>query len=101
MVAVAAAVKGAKRRGKRGKEAKRSAKVKERAMEAESAPEENDQFVLQHQQKASASTAPYMAPLDPATTCTPAPSPAPLSIFGTPIPAFHLELGTLGGFASE
>ena len=39
-VAAAAATKGTRRRGKRGKEARRMAKVKDRATEAESAPEE-------------------------------------------------------------
>ena len=90
-VVAAAAVKGAKRRGKRGKEARRSSKVKE-AMETESAPEGNNQSVLQLQQLPQGSTAPYLAPLDPATTCTPRPLTL-MSITGTPILAFSLKHG--------
>ena len=84
MVAASVAAGGTRRRGKKGKEAKRMAKMKV----TESAPEENNQLVQQFLKIALATDAPCSAPLDPATTCPP----PVCSIFGKPIPAFHLDL---------
>jgi hypothetical protein len=84
MVAASVAAGGTRRRGKKGKDAKRMAKTKV----TESAPEENNQLVQQFLKIALATDAPCSAPLDPATTCPP----PVCSIFGKPIPAFHLDL---------
>mgnify|MGYP006963453416 CR=1 FL=1 len=96
VAAAAAAAKGTRRRGKRGKEAKRMAKVEDRAKEAESAPEETKPVCVAASTTTYGIHAPYTAPLDPATTCTPAPHPPPLTIHGTPILPFHLDPDVLG-----
>ena len=81
-----------RRRGKRGKEAIKQKKRKE----AESAPTEDNLDVQQLQQLAHAIHAPSMALWDPAKTCVPEVS----SIDGSPIQAFHLDLGSHGSSGS-